>query len=60
MKNALKMPIMHSAGTFDKTPKQKRDATAANKKRDAEEKKFWKEQLPKLVLTAVGKSKNAQ
>jgi len=54
------MPIMHSAGTFDKTPKQKRDATAANKKRDAEEKKFWKEQLPKLVLTAVGKSKNAQ
>jgi hypothetical protein len=50
--------VMYSAGTFDRTPEQHREATIANKKRDEEERKFWKDHR-KFVLIAVGQSKNS-
>lgn len=53
------MPVIHSAGTFDKTPEQHREAAEANKNRNAEDRKFWQDNRSKIVLIAVGKSKNA-
>jgi hypothetical protein len=48
----------HSAGTFDRTPKQKREISKANKKREAETRDAGKKMLTQVVLVAVGKSRN--